>query len=110
METGTKRGTESLGLRYTCSLSVGDHLLYLCGYGRNVKGHTVADGAFDTAAAHGLAVLDLFDAHRREDFQVLERIAVDDDQVCLIADANSSESRFLSEDLGVVHSHMLDDH
>ena len=58
---------------------------------------------------HGLAVLDLIDAGRIEDFQILERIAVHDDQVCLEAGAHASDLGLLAEDARVVERCMLHD-
>lgn len=69
----------------------------------------VFDRPFDAARFYGFAVTDLFDAEGREDFEILERVAVYDDQVSFVADADSAESVFLTEDPGTVAGCVLDD-
>ena len=62
---------------------------------RCVIRNTVRDRPFDAAGFHGFAVDDLLGAERREDLEILERIAVNDDQIGFVADANSPDAYLL---------------
>ena len=56
-----------------------------------------------------LPVTDLVDAGRVKHFEILERVAVDDDQIGFEADAHAAELAFLAQNFRVVSGRMLDD-
>ena len=57
---------------------------------RCVEGDAVFDGPFYSARLIHFAVADFFDAGWVEDFEVLERVAVDDDEVGFVADSDAA--------------------
>lgn len=61
------------------------------------------------AGLYRFTVADLFRAGRVKDFEIGERVAVHDDQVRLIADADTPDRVFLAEYLRTVARRVLND-
>src|ERR1022692_1051241 len=86
-----------------------DHLLDARHQLRDVIGDAILDGPLHAAGVHLLAVADLFNAARVEHLQVLQRIAVDHNQVGGEPGAHAPQFLLLPEDFGVIAGVLLDD-
>src|SRR3954470_17596193 len=78
-----------------------NHVLHLFHQSWAMVRNPVLDGPLDAAGANRLPVLDLIYARGIEHLEVLERIAVHDDQIGTIALTNAAELILLAEDAGV---------
>src|SRR2546425_4770255 len=85
------------------------HLLDLSHQSRPVIGDTVLDRPLDSAGVDGLAVSDFVDAGRIKHLQILERIAVHDDEVGCKPRADAAQLLFLAKYPRVVPSRVLND-
>src|ERR1041385_4867009 len=99
----------AVGLRSVFGARFGDQLFDL-GHERGaVVGNAVLDGPLDAAGAHGLAVLDVVDTRGVQHLQVLEWVAVHDDEIRLEPLPHATELGLLAEDARVVEGRVLDD-
>src|SRR5512135_2463588 len=87
---------------------LGYHVLELAHQPGHVIGDAVLDGPLHPAGVDGLAVLHHVHPGRVEHLEVLERVAVHDDQVGRVAGPDPPEPLFLPEDPGVVERRLLD--
>src|SRR5437764_234607 len=71
--------------------------------------NAILDGPLDSAAAHGLPISDLIDPGGIEHLEILEWIAVDDDEIGAEARPDASELGLLAEDARVVEGRVLND-
>ena len=64
---------------------------------------------FDAAGLVHFSVAKLFNTGRIQNLEILKRIAIDDDQIGFVPNANTTDLVFLTKNLGIVTRHMLND-